>query len=165
MLTGSSITPDAPRAPRPAHSRAFTLIELLIIVTILGILAAILIPQFSRASSEAVKSALRSDLHTIREQFELYRGNNLGMLPPADGAAPFGAGGGWGIMVSSLYLRDEPFNGYTGGAVLGVTASMGATIAQPQGYGVGWEYMLITPTNLDIWASGYDEASNRLSEE
>ena len=53
--------------------RAFTLIEVLIVVIILGILAAIVIPQFADASSDAKLSALKTNLHTIRSQLQLYK--------------------------------------------------------------------------------------------
>jgi len=50
----------------------FTLIEILVVVVLLGILAAIAIPQFSSAAMEAQTSALRKDLQTVRKQIELY---------------------------------------------------------------------------------------------
>ena len=53
--------------------KGFTLIELLIVVTLLGILAAIVIPQFSSASDEANANALKTDLRQIRQQIEIYR--------------------------------------------------------------------------------------------
>jgi general secretion pathway protein G len=51
----------------------FTLVEILIVVVILGILAAIVIPQFTDASTEAKLSSLCSDLQTMRSQIELYK--------------------------------------------------------------------------------------------
>ncbi len=51
----------------------FTLVEILIVVVILGILAAIVIPQFTDASTEAKTSSLCSDLQTVRSQVELYK--------------------------------------------------------------------------------------------
>jgi len=53
--------------------RAFTLVEVLIVVVVLGILAAIVIPQFSDASSDARVSALTTNLATIRSQLQLYK--------------------------------------------------------------------------------------------
>ena len=55
------------------NRKAFTLVEILIVVIILGILAAIVIPQFSEASDDARLSSLVSDLQTVRCQLELYR--------------------------------------------------------------------------------------------
>ena len=42
-------------------SRGFTLVEILIVVIILGILAAIVIPQFTNASSDACNNSVASD--------------------------------------------------------------------------------------------------------
>jgi general secretion pathway protein G len=53
--------------------RGFTLVEILIVVVILGILAAIVIPQFTQASTEAKLNSLCSDLQTLRSQIELYK--------------------------------------------------------------------------------------------
>jgi general secretion pathway protein G len=63
----------------------FTLVEILIVVVILGILAAIVIPQFSDASEEAKLSSLVSDLQTIRSQIQLYKIQHSGALPTAGG--------------------------------------------------------------------------------
>ncbi len=48
----------------------FTLIEILIVVVILGILAAIVIPQFTDAAAEASRSNLQSQLQTLRSQLD-----------------------------------------------------------------------------------------------
>ncbi len=53
--------------------RGFTLVEILIVVVILGILAAIVIPQFTQASTEAKTNSLASDLQSLRSQIELYK--------------------------------------------------------------------------------------------
>ena len=53
--------------------KGFTLVEILIVVIILGILAAIVIPQFTNASEDARKSNMRSQLQTLRSQIELFK--------------------------------------------------------------------------------------------
>ena len=53
--------------------KGFTLVEILIVVIILGILAAIVIPQFTQASGEARNSNLVTNLQTIRSQLLLYK--------------------------------------------------------------------------------------------
>ena len=63
------------------RNRGFTLVEILIVVIILGILAAIVIPQFSSASNDARESALTSDLQTLRSQLELYNIQHLDHYP------------------------------------------------------------------------------------
>jgi len=59
----------------------FTLVEILIVVVILGILAAIVIPQFTEASTEAKTSSLCTDLQTMRSQIELYKIQHNDNLP------------------------------------------------------------------------------------
>ena len=61
--------------------RAFTLVEVLIVVIVLGILAAIVVPQFSSASEDATLSALQTTLQTMRAQLELYKLQHTGTYP------------------------------------------------------------------------------------
>ena len=61
--------------------KGFTLVEILIVVVILGILAAIVIPQFTSASESAKGSSLQSQLQTIRSQLELYQVQHNGNYP------------------------------------------------------------------------------------
>ncbi len=63
------------------RNSAFTLVEILIVVIILGILAAIVIPQFTNASQDARKSSLTSQLQTLRSQIELYKLQHKDVLP------------------------------------------------------------------------------------
>ena len=51
----------------------FTLVEILIVVVILGILAAIVVPQFSLATVVSKESTLKHDLQMLRSQLNLYR--------------------------------------------------------------------------------------------
>ncbi len=62
-------------------TRGFTLVEILIVVIILGILAAIVIPQFTNASQDARKSSLTSQLQTLRSQIQLYKLQHGDTLP------------------------------------------------------------------------------------
>ena len=54
-------------------NQGFTLVEILIVVIILGILAAIVIPQFTNASNDARNNSVASTLQTIRSQTELFK--------------------------------------------------------------------------------------------
>lgn len=62
----------------------FTLVEILIVVIILGILAAIVIPQFTNASEDARRNSLTSQLQTLRSQVELYKLQHRDRFPLAD---------------------------------------------------------------------------------
>jgi type IV pilus assembly protein PilA len=57
-------------------SKGFTLIELLIVVAIIGILAAIAIPQFSAYRAKAYNSAATSDLRNFKTQMESVYADN-----------------------------------------------------------------------------------------
>ena len=66
---------------RKVIKKGFTLVEILIVVVILGILAAIVIPQFTNASEAAKASGLVAQLQTIRSQLELYQVQHNGNYP------------------------------------------------------------------------------------
>src|SRR5918992_2642790 len=68
-------------ARRSGRTSGFTLIEILIVVIILGILAAIVIPQFSSASNDARKSNVQTTAQTLRSQVALYRLQHQDTLP------------------------------------------------------------------------------------
>ena len=56
--------------------RAFTLIEVMIVVVILGILAAVVIPKILDRPDQARVSAAKSDIAVIMQQLKLYRLDN-----------------------------------------------------------------------------------------
>lgn len=56
--------------------QGFTLIELLIVLVIIGILAAIAIPQFSKTREMAYFAAMKSDVRNLAAQQELYHATN-----------------------------------------------------------------------------------------
>ena len=62
----------ARRTPLSRSHGGFTLVEILIIVTILAILAMIVIPKWDEATDDARESALAADLQTARRQIQLY---------------------------------------------------------------------------------------------
>ena len=53
--------------------RGFTLVELLIVVIILAVLAAIVIPQFNSATTDTQEAALDANLAAMRNAIELYK--------------------------------------------------------------------------------------------
>ena len=109
------------------QTKGFTLVEILIVVVILGILAAIVIPQFTSASETAKASSLQSQLQTIRSQLELYQVQHNGNYPTT--AQMFGnltgttnvegaAGNDFGP-----YLQKAPVNPFVGSSSVAKAAS------------------------------------------
>lgn len=69
------------RARHHAAGRAFTLVEILIVVVILAILAALVMPQFSNASYIARENALKDDLRYFRTQIGVYKAQHEDVGP------------------------------------------------------------------------------------
>jgi general secretion pathway protein G len=59
----------------------FTLIEILIVVIILGILAAIIIPQFANASGDARLTNVKQTLANVRNQIEVFKAQHGDTAP------------------------------------------------------------------------------------
>lgn len=109
--------------------RGFTLVEILVVVVLLGILAAIVVPRFTSAADETRESALKMNLFHTRQQIEVYRHQHNGNWPSltqfeaqmtqasnvhGQTAAPGTAGYPYGP-----YLREVPPNPFTSGNALG----------------------------------------------
>jgi len=77
-------------------AKGFTLVEVLIVVIILGVLAAISIPQFSEAADDARVSSLASDLQSVRAQLELYKVRHGAVYPDDIVAALTSSDGAYG---------------------------------------------------------------------
>ena len=136
---------------RVGASRGFTLVEILIVVIILGVLAAIVIPQFANASGDSKRNSLAASLHAVRSQIEFYMLQH-GDFPPnisgADWAALTDQSTYRGV-VCGPYLRDAPINPVNGNSdILVVPGDMvgGDSIV---GAGMGWVY---NPSNGKMWA-------------
>src|SRR3982074_3436118 len=112
----------------------FTLVEILIVVIILGILAAIVIPQFSNASTDARKAAVLSQLQTFRSQIQLYTLQHNDILPDL-------VANQWAQMMNKTnvagivdttatgiygpYIESEPLNPLNGHKTVALTAGAG----------------------------------------
>ena len=129
---------------RGARKGGFTLVEILIVVIILGILAAIVIPQFTNASTDARKASLVSQLQTLRSQIQLFKLQHNDILPDL-------VANQWTQMMSKTnlqgtvdttatglfgpYLESQPINPLNGN----VKVALAAGAAD-----VGWLYSNVT---------------------
>ena len=134
---------------RSRKAQGFTLVEILIVVVILGILAAIVIPQFTSASETAKASSLTSQLQTIRSQLELYQVQHNGDYPSITAATD---GTAWQKLTQTTnvsgnlsttgttygpYLQKAPTNAFENSSAIVLTTS--GTLGTPVA-GKGWLY-------------------------
>jgi len=129
--------------------RAFTLVEILIVVVILGILAAIVVPRFANARDEAAVGTTVYELEKLRRAIDVYMARHDNALPPVT------AGNGtWGPLTdgNGEYLKAAPSNPYVGGAAARVIAiGAGPDGAYQQTH--GW---IFDDTTGEVWAGSFD---------
>jgi general secretion pathway protein G len=137
------------RLTAPRRCGAFTLVEILIVVVILGILAAIVIPQFTQATNDSQQTATYDDLKKLRRHVEVYKARNKGNLPAI--AAGVGT---WGEIVGAggEYLGSAPLNQWVGGQHSQlITIGTGPDSSYHTNY--GW---IFDPATGHIWAASFD---------
>ena len=69
----------------------FTLVEILIVVMILGILAAIIIPQYASATNESRRATIADQLRLYRDQINVYKAQHTDNVPGVTAAVPAGS--------------------------------------------------------------------------
>ncbi|MGN6702512.1 MAG: type II secretion system major pseudopilin GspG [Burkholderiaceae bacterium] len=71
-------TLSASRRPRPdgRRARGFTLIEIMVVVVIMGILAALVVPKLMGRTDDARIAAARQDIATLMQALKLYKLDN-----------------------------------------------------------------------------------------
>lgn len=83
--------PTAFPSNKPPHTKAFRLVEIMIVVVIIGLLAAMAIPAFNRIQERSRHTALANDLRAFAHAFETYAlanggfpaDSNIGVILPA----------------------------------------------------------------------------------
>lgn len=76
-------------------ARGFTLIELMLVVAIIGLLAAIAIPKFASLAVKSKEAAMRGHTGALRSAISLYYANNEGRYPYMVGVADALTAGGF----------------------------------------------------------------------
>lgn len=134
--------------PARRLTQAFTLVEILIVVVILGILAAIVIPSFAKSAQESTVTATYTDLQKLRRHIEVYRIRHASALPDVTEGS-----GTWGQIVGPDHLQGPPVNSYVGGPGAR-TIAFGAApdTAYPASPDYGWIY---DPYTGQVWAAGF----------
>src|SRR3954447_7679091 len=70
------MTPHAAVRPTMAATHGFTLIEIMVVIVILGILAALVVPRVLERPDEARVIAAKNDIAAITQALKLYRLDN-----------------------------------------------------------------------------------------
>ena len=119
--------------------QGFTLIELMIVVAIIGILAAIAIPKFADLINKSKEGATKGALSSVRSALQVYYGDNEGWFP-ADNLAILTAGAKY---INAIPVAKLPGNGHADAStVFAFSSTTAAGVFQPgaSADSGGWAY-------------------------
>jgi len=111
-LGGSARSPRRDARRRAGASSAFTLVELLVVVVILGILSALVVPALSSAGQMARTAVCAANLRSIQTATTLYLRENAGRFFPYQETRPEGVLWYWGLElpVKGVVEGDRPID-------------------------------------------------------
>lgn len=132
-----------------AKKRAFSLVEMLIVISILGIMAAIIIPAMKDHSQRAKEAAAKDNLRILRTAIEAYAARNNGVPPGYPDNDPTQPPSYFffhqQLIENKEYLAGLPNNTITGQGALKVIAPPDEIPADPALTDVfGWYYDPVT---------------------
>lgn len=104
------------RHPTPLSRRAFTLVEVLVVIGIIGVLIALLLPALTRARESAKQVKCAAQLRSLGQALYSYASQFRGTtpawsnwhIPGGDGTGEDSPGPGWTEQLASLYA--DPLN-------------------------------------------------------
>ena len=134
------------------NKKGFTLIELMIVVAIIGILAAIAIPKFADLINKSKEGATKGSLSSVRSAIQVYYGDNEGWFP----ADTLGVLTNNGKYISQIPVAKLPTTGHVDSAVVIAYSTVTAAGVYTPAAGTfetgGWGYVN-NPTATAIWGS------------
>ena len=140
------------------NERGFTLIELILIIVVLGIMAALAIPKFLDMRADAKKAAVQGALGGVRSANANWKSNQIvkGLSPPAPEYPTAVQLGTVGTVMDGP-LPDNPYSTNTPKNVVSGCATAKGVIdaASPD----AWCYI---PTTGDFWANSSVAGENAL---
>lgn len=138
---------------RNRSRKAFTLVEILIVVVILGILAAIVVPQFTNATQDAQAGNLKAQIKSLQNQIELYNARNNGAYPDLSA--------NWDDLINGNYIKTAPQNPAFPGDV---TAKASVSTGTGTAHGSATTAWLFNTTDHSLYASYFDEVNGAVSQ-
>jgi prepilin-type N-terminal cleavage/methylation domain-containing protein len=114
-------------------SKGFTLVEILIVVVILGILATIVLPQFTGATEDSELNTALAQLRTLRGQIALYDATYSDTFDPLTNQ--------WDQLVANDLIFQAPRNPLQSADVVAAVAAAG----------VGWVWADLSGFGVDLY--------------
>ena len=140
----------------PCVPKGYSLAEMVVVILILGILSAIVVPQFTNASDGDRQSALHEQMRTVRAAIEFYKAQHHDALPDLGNSwKPLLIqtdidGGTSGKPLFGPYLLREPINPITGGGKISASPGVGTDW--------NWDSYAGTVSAFDRSGNTFDEA-------
>jgi prepilin-type N-terminal cleavage/methylation domain-containing protein len=140
-----------------ASTRGFTLIELVIVLVLIGILAAVAIPRFADMRDNAEEASMRGTMGNVRSAITIWRANSL-----AEGTDAWPPFLNFADVVLSTVMPDNPW--VAGGPDNSVADGGGLAVDDRDiiAGGAGWAYNEDEGTfwaNTDLGADGLGAAN------
>jgi general secretion pathway protein G len=140
--------------------RGFSLVELMIVVAVLGILAAIVIPQFQEHATQAKEAVAKDSLRILRSAIELYTARHGG-IPPGykdnnPQTSPTDLDFCLQLITKGRYISEMPQNPFNKRQDIRMIGNSEAFPPNPTGQ-FGWVYQPATATIRLDW-SGTDKS-------